>query len=71
MRLDHKTMVAITALTVEKPYICDFVVRNQLISLHAKFAKMPKLDFFDNLAMDRNWLNLYDIKRISQLIILS
>ncbi len=32
---------------------------------------MPELDFFDSLAMYRNWLNLFDIKRISHPIIFS
>jgi hypothetical protein len=29
----------------------DFKVYNYLILLHAKFEKMPKLGFFDSLAM--------------------
>jgi hypothetical protein len=29
--------------------MCDFDVRNHLISLHAKLLKLPFLDFFDSL----------------------
>ena len=41
----------ISAETVEKPKLQDFKVYNYLILLHAKFEKMPKLGFFDSLAM--------------------
>jgi hypothetical protein len=44
--LHHK----IFAETVEKPSKHDFKVDNFLILLHAKFEKIPKLDFFDSLA---------------------
>ena len=63
--------ILIPAETVEKDQKHDFKVYNYLILLHAKFVTMPELDFFDSLAMYRNYMNLFDIKRISQPIILS
>ncbi len=47
--------MAISAETVEKPWKHDFKAYNYLILLHAKFVTMPELDFFDTLAMYRNW----------------
>ena len=48
--------LVISAETVEKPKLQDFKIYNYLILLHTKFEKMPKLGFFDSLAMyDRNF----------------
>ena len=46
---------AIPDETVEKPKKHDFKVYNYLILLHVKFGKMPKLGFFDSLAIKHTY----------------
>ena len=54
----------IYAETVEKPKKHDFKVYNYLILLHVKFGKVPKLVFFDSLAIKHTYhfqKKIYDI----------
>ena len=45
----------ISAETVEKPKKHDFQIYNYLVLLHIKFGKMPKLGFFDSLAIKHTY----------------
>ena len=47
----YESRLHVTAETVEKLKKHDFKVYNYLILLHVKSGKMPKLGFFDSLAM--------------------
>ena len=53
-------VAAITDETVEKHYKYNFNSYNYLVLLHAKFVTMPELDFFDSLAINLNFNQIYD-----------